>query len=157
MRSLMSRTAVAAGAAVMLLGPVVGLVGIAGPAQAAFPGANGGIVFDTAFSHRPHIFTIRPDGTSLRQLTHVPKGNAAGSPQDASLASAPVGTGPAFAAENYRTHTLYVPNSGDGTVSVVNLTACSALNVSGCAHKSPVIRVGHIPLGIAVDQATNTV
>jgi len=157
MGSLMSRAAVVAGAAVMLLGPVVGLVGIAGPAQAAFPGANGGIVFDTAFSHRLQLFTIRPDGTGLRQLTHVPKGHAAGSSQDASLASAPVGTGPAFADENYRTHTLYVPNSGDGTVSVVNLKACSALNVSGCAHKSPVIRVGRIPLGIAVDQATNTV
>ena len=66
------------------------------------------------------------------------------------------GSGPAFAAENYRMHTLYVANSGDGTVSVVNLAACSALNVSGCERKSPVIGVGHIPLGLAVDQATNT-
>jgi Tol biopolymer transport system component len=60
---------------------VVGLVGIGGPAQAAFPGANGRIVFDTAFSHRPQIFTIRPDGTGLRQLTHVAKGHVAGSPE----------------------------------------------------------------------------
>jgi Tol biopolymer transport system component len=60
---------------------VVGLIGIGGPAQAAFPGANGRIVFDTAFGHRPQIFTIRPDGTGLRQLTHVPKGHAAGSPE----------------------------------------------------------------------------
>jgi Tol biopolymer transport system component len=60
---------------------VVGLVGIGGPAQAAFPGANGRIVFDTAFSHRPQIFTIRPDGTGLRQLTHVAKGHAASSPE----------------------------------------------------------------------------
>jgi Tol biopolymer transport system component len=65
----------------MLLGPVVGLVGIAGPAQAAFPGANGRIVFDTSFGHRPQIFTIRPDGTGLRQLTHVAKGHVAGSPE----------------------------------------------------------------------------
>src|SRR5262252_6818216 len=81
MRSLFSRAAVAAGAAVMLLGPVVGLVGIAGPAQAAFPGTNGRIVFDTSFGHRPQIFTIRPDGTGLRQLTHVTKGHAASSPE----------------------------------------------------------------------------
>src|SRR5215475_10231835 len=60
---------------------VVGLVGVGGPARAAFPGMNGRIVFDTAFSHRPQIFTIRPDGTGLRQLTHVPKGHAAGSPE----------------------------------------------------------------------------
>jgi YVTN family beta-propeller protein len=151
MRSLLGR------AAVMLLAPAVGLVGIAGPAQAAFPGTHGKIVYDTAFNHRPRIFTIRPDGTGLRQLTHVARGYAAGLSQDASLASVPVGTGPAFAAENYRTHTLYVPNSGDGTVSVVNLAGCSSLDVSGCARKSPVIRVGNLPLGLAVDQATNTV
>ncbi|HWN01231.1 MAG TPA: hypothetical protein VNO54_29615, partial [Streptosporangiaceae bacterium] len=60
---------------------VVGLVGIGGPALAAFPGANGRIVFDTAFSHRPQIFTIRPDGTGLRQLTRVAKGHAASSPE----------------------------------------------------------------------------
>jgi Tol biopolymer transport system component len=60
---------------------VAGLVGIGGPAQAAFPGANGRIVFDTAFGHRPQIFTIRPDGTGLRQLTHVARGHAAGSPE----------------------------------------------------------------------------
>ena len=60
---------------------VVGLVGIDGPAQAAFPGSNGRIVFDTAFSHRPQIFTIRADGTGLRQLTHVAKGHTAGSPE----------------------------------------------------------------------------
>jgi Tol biopolymer transport system component len=60
---------------------VVGLVGIGGPAQAAFPGSNGRIVFDTAFSHRPQIFTIRADGTGLRQLTHVAKGHSAGSPE----------------------------------------------------------------------------
>src|SRR5215467_4143095 len=60
---------------------VVGLVGIGGPAQAAFPGVNGRIVFDTAFSHRPQIFTIRPDGAGLRQLTHVARGHAAGSPE----------------------------------------------------------------------------
>jgi Tol biopolymer transport system component len=60
---------------------VVGLVGIGGPALAAFPGSNGKIVFDTAFSHRPQIFTIRADGTGLRQLTHVAKGHAASSPE----------------------------------------------------------------------------
>jgi YVTN family beta-propeller protein len=78
-------------------------------------------------------------------------------PPDPAVAAAPVGTGPVFAAENDRTHTLYVPNSGDGTVSVVNLATCSSLNVSGCAHRSSVIKVGNLPLGIGIDQATNTV
>jgi TolB protein len=60
---------------------VAGLIGIAAPARAAFPGANGRIVFDTAFSHRPQIYTIRPGGTGLRQLTHVAKGHSASSPE----------------------------------------------------------------------------
>src|SRR5262249_24041521 len=60
---------------------VVGLVGVGGPAQAAVPGTNGRVVFDTALSHRPQIFAIRPDGTGLRQLTRVAKGHAASSPE----------------------------------------------------------------------------
>ena len=49
---------------------VAGLAGIGGPAFAAFPGANGTTVFDTAVGHRPQIFTIRPGGTGVRQFTH---------------------------------------------------------------------------------------
>src|SRR5262249_59763568 len=60
---------------------VVGVVGIGSSAHATFPGANGRIVFDTAFSGRPQIYTIRPDGTGRRQLTHVAKGHAVSSPE----------------------------------------------------------------------------
>jgi TolB protein len=60
---------------------VVGLVGIGSPAHAAFPGTNGRVVFDTGFSGRPQIYTIRPDGTGRRQLTHVAKGHAVSSPE----------------------------------------------------------------------------
>ena len=70
---------------------------------------------------------------------------------------APVGSGPVFAAENYKTHTLYVTNSNDNTVSVINTAACSTLDLSGCKKHAPVVRVGHLPLGLAVDQATNSV
>ncbi len=49
-------------------------------ANAAFPGANGRIAFATDFSRHPQIFTVLPDGAGLRQLTHVPKGHAASSP-----------------------------------------------------------------------------
>jgi Tol biopolymer transport system component len=55
------------------------LFGSAAPeAHAAFPGKNGRIAFSTDFSRRPQIFTVLPDGTGLRQLTHVPKGHVAG-------------------------------------------------------------------------------
>lgn len=52
----------------------------ASQANAAFPGTNGRIAFVTDFSRRPQIYTVLPDGTSIRQLTHVPKGHAASSP-----------------------------------------------------------------------------
>lgn len=74
-----------------------------------------------------------------------------------SLPSIPVGTAPQSAAEDYTSHTLYVANSGDNTVSVVNLATCSSGNVSACAQASPTIRVGSLPLGVAVDEATDTV
>lgn len=75
----------------------------------------------------------------------------------ASLPSAPVGNAPVFAAEDYSTHTLYVSNSNDNTVSVVNLADCASGNMSGCATTSPTISVGTLPLGMAVDEATDTV
>jgi YVTN family beta-propeller protein len=52
---------------------------------------------------------------------------------------------------------LYVANSNDSTVSVVNLATCSSSNVSGCARTSPTITVGNLPLGVAVDETTDTV
>lgn len=50
-------------------------------ADAAFPGANGRIAFSTDFGVHPQIFTVRPNGTGLLQLTHVPRGHAASSPE----------------------------------------------------------------------------
>jgi hypothetical protein len=58
-----------------------GLIGIAGPAHAAFPSTNGRIVFDTSFSHRPQIFTIRPDrGPVVGGRAHPLAPRALGSP-----------------------------------------------------------------------------
>ena len=71
--------------------------------------------------------------------------------------SIPVGLAPQSAAEDYTTHTLYIANSGDNTVSVVNLATCSSGRLSGCAQASPTIGVGTLPLGVAVDEATDTV
>lgn len=55
------------------------------PAGATFAGRNGLIVFDTA--DRPNvdggssqIFTVRPDGSGLRQVTHVGAGHSASIP-----------------------------------------------------------------------------
>lgn len=46
-----------------------------------FAGQNGRIVFATEFSHPSQIFTMRANGTSLQQLTHVASGGGAKNPE----------------------------------------------------------------------------
>lgn len=50
----------------------------AGPAQATFPGPDGRIAFGDF--NTGQLYSINPDGTSLRQLTNVPTGGFAGQP-----------------------------------------------------------------------------
>jgi YVTN family beta-propeller protein len=68
-----------------------------------------------------------------------------------------VGTGPDGITVNQATDTAYVANGGDNTVSVINGATCNAAVTSGCGHTPPTISVGTDPLGIAVNQATDTV
>src|SRR5262245_22375138 len=63
------------------------LVGVSsGPAEATFPGENGRIAFDTVWGFwngattSSQIYTVRPDGTGTRRLTHVGAGSAAWHP-----------------------------------------------------------------------------
>lgn len=72
------------------------------------------------------------------------------------LVTVAVGGAPQGGALDEGTHTMYVPNSNDNTVSVVDLARCSAVDASGCAQHAPVIPVGTLPLGVAVDAATHT-
>jgi Tol biopolymer transport system component len=72
-------------AVVALMSAAVSAAGLA-PAHAAFPGANGRIVFDTAElfftgTGSSQIHSARPDGTGIRQLTHVPDGVSAWQPR----------------------------------------------------------------------------
>lgn len=65
-----------------LLTPLLSLGPAAAPAQAAFPGANGRIVFDTADDpHGSQIYSVNPDGSGLQQLTHLQNGAAAFMPR----------------------------------------------------------------------------
>jgi Tol biopolymer transport system component len=50
------------------------------PARATFPGSNGRIAFSTDWTPPSQIYTIRPDGSGLRQLTHIAEGKGATSP-----------------------------------------------------------------------------
>jgi YVTN family beta-propeller protein len=68
-----------------------------------------------------------------------------------------VGNGPLGLALNHKTHTLYVTNSGDNTVSVINAATCNATSTSGCGQTPATIAVGSGPGVLAVDQATDTI
>jgi YVTN family beta-propeller protein len=63
-------------------------------------------------------------------------------------------------AVNQATDTVYVVNPGEGgnsVVRVINGAACNAAQTSGCRRAPATIHVGKVPIGIAVDQATDTV
>lgn len=67
-----------------------------------------------------------------------------------------VGNQPSSEADDPLTHTLYVSNSGDGTLSMINTSLCNVLRPSGCSRDWPVVKVG-ASIGVAVDEATRTV
>jgi DNA-binding beta-propeller fold protein YncE len=63
-------------------------------------------------------------------------------------------------AVNQATDTVYAVNAGEGmnsTVKVINGAACNATHTSGCGQAPATIHVGVFPVGIAIDQATDTV
>jgi Tol biopolymer transport system component len=69
------RRSIAHVALVMLV--AIGVVGVSTPAGATFKGTNGRLAFRQYFNHAHTygaIFTINPDGTELRQITHPRKG-----------------------------------------------------------------------------------
>ena len=58
------------------------------------------------------------------------------------------------------TDTVYVVNAGEGsnsTVKVINGAACNATRTSGCRRAPATIHVQKFPIGIAINQATDTV
>ena len=68
-----------------------------------------------------------------------------------------VGANPVGIAADTSTHTIYVANTGDNTVSVIDARRCTATEPTGCRQSPPAIPVGGAPLAVAVDGATRTV
>jgi YVTN family beta-propeller protein len=92
-------------------------------------------------------------------------GNAAAASAARSLAGSDgstvaVGGNPVAVAVDQATHTAYVGNANDGTVSVINTATCNAVNGSGCGRTPATVTLGAATLGpvsAAVDQATDTI
>jgi DNA-binding beta-propeller fold protein YncE len=73
-------------------------------------------------------------------------------PQQVNVGSAPDGV-----AIDHTTDTVYVANSQDNTISVINGATCNASVATGCSQTPPTISLGDGPQGLAVDELTDTV
>jgi len=72
-----------------------------------------------------------------------------------------VGNNPVAVAVDQATHTAYVGNGNDGTVSVINTATCNTFVSFGCGKTPPTVTLSRSPssgqVDAAVDQATDTV
>ena len=68
-----------------------------------------------------------------------------------------VGTFAEGIAANPNTNTVYEANQLDGTVSVINASACNATTTSGCNQSWPTVAVGNMPRFIGINRTTNTI
>ena len=68
-----------------------------------------------------------------------------------------VGGNPTDVTVDEATHTAYVTNGNDNTVSVVDTVHCRAGDTSGCNQVAPTVAVGVGPVSDVLDAATNTV
>ncbi len=76
---------------------------------------------------------------------------------DQTAATVPVGTGPFALAVDRLTDTVYVANSRDDTVSVIDGATCNGTHHAGCSQTPPTVAVGSGPSGVAVDEQKSTV
>jgi DNA-binding beta-propeller fold protein YncE len=73
------------------------------------------------------------------------------------VATVRVGKFPTSAAVNPATRTLYVANTGGGSISVISTTACNAESTRGCRGRVRTVKDKPGPTSIAIDMATDTV
>ena len=66
------------------------------------------------------------------------------------------GSDPGTVAADSATHTVYVPNGADGTLSLIEARTCNGADTSGCGTKPATVKVGPSPRGVAVDADTGT-
>jgi YVTN family beta-propeller protein len=75
----------------------------------------------------------------------------------ADTATVAVGSGPGAVALDPQTHTAYVANYNDRTVSVIDTATCNATDSSDCGATLPTVTVGPQPSALVVDPASDTV
>jgi Tol biopolymer transport system component len=90
-----------------------GMLLAAAPAVATFPGRNGRIAFHSFTDSGSQIFSVRPNGNDLRQLTHITNGDAN------SADWSPDGRLIAFDIENEETSNVAIMNADGSNLRVL--------------------------------------
>ena len=116
-----------------------------GPQGAAFDRAT-----DTVYVANQSDNTVSV--VDARHCNGLDTSGCAGTP-----ATVPTGAGPFAIAIDDATHTVYVANQDDDTLSVIDAATCNGRNQSGCADAGPTVAAGPTPFGLAVDRRTGTV
>lgn len=104
-------------------------------------------------SHTLYVTDVGSDTLTMVDVSACNAQNTSGC--GATPATVVVGNSPDGLALNESTHTLYVANGADNTVSVVDTATCNAEDSSGCA-TVPTITVGGGPAVPALNPATHT-
>ena len=68
-----------------------------------------------------------------------------------------VGSAPQALGVDELTDTVYVTNTGDHTVSVIDGANCNSTNTSGCAQIPATVTVGNAPRAVGVNPVTHTI
>ena len=68
-----------------------------------------------------------------------------------------VGASPQALAVNKATNTIYVTNTNDNTVSVIDGSTCNGSDNSGCGQTPPTVAAGAAPRALGVNQITDTI
>jgi len=113
-----------------------------------------------ALAADPSTGTVYAANFSAGTISVVSSGTCNATETTGCRAEAPtatVGSAPSGVAVDTASHTVYVANQGDNTVSVLDASQCSASDTAGCASPSATVHVGDGPTGVAVDQVTDSV
>lgn len=114
-----------------------------------------GLLFDRS-SHTVYVPVF---GAGLGALDMIDAsvcnaGHTSGCGQAAS--STPIGSAPIWIDEDTTTHTVYVANQEDSSISVIDASTCNGTTTSGCRHVAPALASGFDAGGVGVDPTTHT-
>jgi DNA-binding beta-propeller fold protein YncE len=123
-----------------------------GPAGVAVDTATNTVyVADTQDGGPVHEGTVAVVNGATCDASH-PSGCAAQKPPQVT-----VGRDSDGLAVDHRTHSVFITNPLDDTVSVLNAAACNGTHASGCNRRPPTIAVGGAPAWPVIDAARRTI